>query len=215
MSPTLRLLALVILIGLSGYVHGVWTDRWSNSGELESAMSQLDRVPVKIGAWQGQDEELDPRQAQRAGFTRYLLRRYENGQTGRSLVVLLACGRAGPLALHTPDVCYRGAGYGLSGEAARLAFPGAKGAPAAAFWAAKFSKREAAVPSHLRLYWSWYGRASWQAPDNPRLEFAGLPALYKLYVIQDLARPDEPLEEEACKEFLRELLPELEKCFRA
>ena len=47
------------------------------------------------------------------------------------------------------------------------------------------------------------------------LEFAGLPALYKLYVIQDLTRPDEPLEEEACKEFLRELLPELEKCFRA
>ncbi len=215
MNHTLRLLALIALLCAAGYVHGLWTDRWSNSGELEAALARLDRVPAAFGEWQSKDLELDPRQARQAGIARYLLRRYESRKDGRSLVVLLACGRSGPLAVHTPDICYRGAGYKPAGSPAGYRLERGAGAPAAALWTTKFSKVEAAVPTHLRVHWTWYGGGSWQAPANPRFQFAGLPALYKLYVIQDPVRPDERLDEEACRGFLRELLAELDNAFRA
>jgi hypothetical protein len=64
---------------------------------------------------------------------------------------------------------------------------------------------------HLRLFWSWSGDGSWQAPDYPHRTFARYPFLYKLYVIRPLIKPDEPLAGDPCQEFLGLLLPELKK----
>ena len=52
---------------------------------------------------------------------------------------------------------------------------------------------------------SWIG----QVADNPRWAFAGEKVLYKLYLIRELAEPNEPLETDACVEFMCELLPAL------
>jgi hypothetical protein len=206
---------LVALLGLSGYVHGVWTGRWAHSHELESALARLDRVPHRFGDWQGTDLDLDARQVRLGGMDGFVHRRYENPKTGHAVVVLLACGRAGPIAVHTPDGCYGGAGYALNKSPARHAVAAAGRGPAAEFWTARFTRRKGALASQLRIYWTWGSKGAWQAPDNPRFHFAGARALYKLYVIQELNHADEQLDEASCQGFLRALLPELDRALGA
>lgn len=36
--------------------------------------------------------------------------------------------------------------------------------------------------SQPRIYWAWSADGMWRVPDSPRLEFAGRPTLFKLYV---------------------------------
>ncbi|MCI0458956.1 MAG: EpsI family protein [Gemmataceae bacterium] len=212
MKHGLQLVSVAALIAVSGYVHGVWTDRWSVSQELQAAVGRLGRVAPTIGDWQSQPLEMDPRQRDRAGVVGYLFRNYQHARTGKSVLVLVACGRPGPLSVHTPEICYVGAGYTMA-DPARYTSPAA-GRPGTDFWTARFTKAGDLVPSRLRLYWSWCGSEGWQAPDSPRRQFAGLGWLYKLYVIQELTHSDERVDEEVCRAFLQQLLPELDRALR-
>jgi hypothetical protein len=123
--------------------------------------------------------------------------------------VLLACGRAGPLSVHTPETCYAGSGFEAAGDSVRDPVRAGKGPGTAEFWKAKFSKPGAG--QHLRVFWSWHARGGWRAADSPRLSFAGLPALHKLYVTCELLTSDGKQEDAACAEFLALLLPELDR----
>jgi len=61
----------------------------------------------------------------------------------------------------------------------------------------------------LRIFWTWFGDGAWQAPDNPRITFAHLPALYKLYVIHELPSRQGRLEQDPSLGLLQQLLPAL------
>src|SRR5262245_54580703 len=106
MSRFLPVLIVVVLLLSYGVAEGLWTDRWGTSPELEQAQEKLARLPASIGPWQGHDEELDARQVARAELHGHLLRRYVHAETGEALTVLAVCGRPGPIAVHSPDVCY-------------------------------------------------------------------------------------------------------------
>jgi hypothetical protein len=201
----LLLTALAALLAAGGIVHGVWSGRWTTSQELDEALARLDRVPTRVGAWQGRPVDLDVSQAKRAGLDGFVHRRFEDPRTGRAVTILVACGRAGPVASHTPEVCYGGAGFAMDG--APTPFAAGTGAR---FWTARFT-RPGEASTHLRLYWSWSDGGPWQAPAQPRLHFAGAQALYKLYVIQELTDLEEQLDDDRCQGFIRELVPELEK----
>src|SRR4051794_16700864 len=149
--------AAAILV--DGYVFGVWTDRWGNTATMERALSQLDRVPLNIGDWQGESLELGAAQAEQAGFAGHWLRRYERRQDGMAVNVMLACGRPGPLSVHTPDICYAGAGFVQSQPAAKYALA-AKDRPSE-FFKSMFNKPEAVVPANLRIFWSWRTADGW------------------------------------------------------
>lgn len=197
-----------LLIALPGLVHGTWTGRWSRPQGVEQAVAALERVPRAVGAWEGQDLEIDRREVARAGLDGCLMRRYEHRRDGRQVVAILVCGRPGPVAVHTPDICMPGAGFDLVAPPARC--QKAADAPQPAdFWTARFQKDEAAVPLCRRVSWSWTGDGVWQAPDQPRLTFARFNALYKLYLIQEVSRSDGQTPEEDCDDFIRDLLPEL------
>ncbi len=114
MSRLLPLLAGVLLVLAYGLVEGYWTDRWSLSTELEQAPGRLAAIPRDVGEWQSEDSELDPRQARQGDIRGSLLRRYSNRRTGELLNVLLVCGRSGPIAVHSPEVCLGGSGFQLS-----------------------------------------------------------------------------------------------------
>ena len=212
MLRTLPLLAVTgALTVLSGYVHGLYTGRWGDPAELEAAVARLGHVPMKIGDWHGEAETVDPRAARQAGFRDYVMRRYQNRRTGAVATVLLACGPPGPLSVHTPDICYRGAGFTQLAPAARYSPGAAQRSPADAFWTAKFGKGTEFVSTQQRIFWAWSTGERWQAPDNPRRTFAGAPALYKLYVTSQVARPGEEPAASHGSELMRELLPELQK----
>jgi hypothetical protein len=204
LPPVLTALALV---AVSGLAHGLVTARWQQLEALQSALARVPQVPLTIGGWKGHDIPADPEPFVQARAEAYWVRRYENAATGQAVTVILMCGRAGPLAVHTPDVCYRGAGYEMTGPAVAIEVAVANAAPGR-LWTGHFEKDQPGTGAPLQLYWAWSADGVWQAPTSPRLTFAGQPALYKLYVIHDTS-PDEAPTDKAARPFLEQLLPAL------
>jgi hypothetical protein len=112
------------------------------------------------------------------------------------------------MAVHPPDVCYPGAGFESAGAAFKYPIPGL---PGTEFWAYKFQEAKAPVPVHLRLLYSHSADRIWKAADNPRVTYARVPVLFKMYVSRMLAKPEEPLQDDPSIEFIRALHPELQK----
>jgi hypothetical protein len=205
-------LALVIAAGL---VHGQWTQRWTPSSAVETAAARLGRVPMNIGDWRGRSLELNREQLAIAEVAGHVARCYENRPGRAAVTILLVCGRPGPIAVHTPDICYAGAGYEPLGLPVRQTLSvGPSGTPAA-FRHAVFAKSNAAVPTYLRILWGWTADGTWDAPDNPRLVFAPHRALYKLYLIRTMDTAEEPIEDDPSLAFLETLLPELKRALFA
>lgn len=202
MQRILIITTAVIVLAGSGVVHGVWTDRWTAQPDLADAAAKLERLPLTIGAWHGSaiDMEKDPK----SSLAGVIARRYVHATTGKSVTILLGCGRAGPVCTHTPDVCYAGSGYEVE-KPKRFTLSGTNGSPE--FWTARFVRERATGKSNLRIFWSWHGADSWQVAEYPRAHFAGQKVLHKLYVMREMLQTDEPLETDACVEFMRELLP--------
>src|SRR6516225_943605 len=101
MLSTSRVLIATALLVATGVVHGLWTDRWKPSADLERAVARLDSVPMTIGDWQATSLELPADEVQGAQLGGYLMRRYMNRFTGQQVLVVLMCGRPGPVGVHT------------------------------------------------------------------------------------------------------------------
>jgi len=206
----LLLATAIALIVAFGVGEALWTGRWSSSREPVEAAAKLTSVPLSLGNWVGKDLELDPRQVVQGEMTGHLLRFYIERTSGKNLQVLLICGRAGPTSLHTPDICFQGAGYNQDAAKVKRTVKGPSEETPADFWVARFQK-PGPTPDPLQIYWSWSATGSWNAPDYPRMTFGGYPFLYKLYVVHPLSKLDEPSADDPTPEFLRLLLPELHK----
>jgi hypothetical protein len=198
-------LAVVVLTGL---VHGFWTGRWHPSQELETAVARLDGVPLRIGPWQGHPQEVDAASFAQTGAAGYWMRRYVNEKTGRAVSVILMCGRAGRMTVHTPDVCYRGAGFEVVAGPEPFRVPGPGGDTE---WRRLRVRQPGAVPVDLSVWWAWSADGTWTAPEYPRLVFRGVPALFKLYLLREAAPTDRGAADEPCLELARLLLPELRR----
>jgi hypothetical protein len=215
--PVLASAAVLVAYGL---VEGYWTDRWALSPELARAAERLAAIPVGVGDWQGEDGELDPRQARQGEIRAALVRRYTHRRSGEVLNVLLVAGRPGPIAVHSPEVCLGGAGLAIRGEKTREAIAAAGLSGEATFWVAQFHKADAAVPEAVEVLWSWTGGGDWQAVESPRLFFARERLLYKLYVTRPVVRPTSATtpdsaggtEQGPVRDFLKVLLPEVKRC---
>jgi hypothetical protein len=208
----LPILTAVPLLLSFGVVEGVWSNRWGFSRDAELAAARLRDVPMTVGEWEAQARELDDRQIARAELTGYLLRQYVHRRTGASLQVLLVCGRPGPISVHTPEVCYGGAGFAQAATRSRQLVEDDSLDKSVELWMAKFRKIGAPVPEQLRIFWSFAATGAWTAPGNPRLAFAREGALYKLYVVRQMPNLDEPLAKDPSLEFLRLFMPEVNKC---
>src|SRR5262245_60853695 len=111
-------LAAAIVLVANGVMQGYLTNRWHRSADLEMSISRLSNVPETIGDWRSTSETLEEAVLSRACIDGYVYRNYENQINGKKVTVLLMCGRSGPLSVHTPDICYRGAGFHLDGSIA-------------------------------------------------------------------------------------------------
>jgi hypothetical protein len=194
------------MVLFSGFVYGLWTDRWQSSQALEEALERVSLVPMTVGDWRAEDLDVDPEMFAAAGAQKYWMRQYRQEATGEVFSVILMCGRGGKMAVHTPDVCYRGAGYEQVGSSQRLTIPLADSAPAE-FWTGNFMKGNSLAAGKLRLYWTWGAAGRWQAPDVPRFTFRGQPALFKLYVIHQTDA--EAAKSDAAVPFLQQLMPQM------
>jgi hypothetical protein len=219
--------ASLALVG-AGIVHGFWTDRWRPSSEVEEAADRLSAVPTSCGDWgpppEGQDVKVKPDQVG-AGVAGCLQRKFVNRVTGQTVVIALVNGRPGPVATHTPEVCYVASGYTVDDKRAVRLGRSDRGGQ---FWTSVAARTRGVDQTKLRLYWAWNGGDGWTASADPRGQFSRFryPVLHKLYVLRDLsnvppptAAPNTsvvtdhgyPLRDEVCESFLEAFLPELDR----
>jgi hypothetical protein len=206
MKRTLTFAAGLALVLASGAAYGMWTQRWQKSADLEARAARLKGLPDELGRWKSEPAELESEALAMAGAEGWWVRRFTDERTGTNLMVIVLCGRPGPLSVHRPETCYSAAGYAPEGPAVKYMPPGDAGAPQAEFWTGKFKQAEAGG-RELRIFWSWNGDGAWRAADNPRWDFGRFPALYKLYVIRETSGRAERLDDDPAADFLRRLLP--------
>jgi hypothetical protein len=200
---------VLLTVLVSGAAAGLWNGRWGESPTVQRAAARLDRLPLSLGSnWDVEETTLSAREVAVAAIEGYASRRYLNRRTGMILSVLLLCGQSGPMSVHTPDVCFAGAGYAPIGT--QRLYEGPSGSHSE-FRVCDFKKENVATPTLLRVFLSWGSKEEWTVPARPRLAFAGKPYLYKLYVSREMARPNEPINEDPATELIKELLPQLQE----
>ena len=203
---------VILILIASGIMHGRSTNRWVVSHELDAAVARLERVPLTVGEWQGRAETLDYRALNSARLDGGALRRYRNTRTGTIIDLMVVCGRPGPVSVHTPDVCYPGAGYeATQTQPASMTFQLGPATAPGEFFTADFEKPGSFPRQAIRIYWSWSTAGQWTIPANPRLAFAGRPFVYKLYLILPETGEVEAPTNGSITRFCRTVLPELQK----
>lgn len=209
-------LAAALILG-AGTLYGRWTNRWGYAPEFRRVVEALPRIPHDLGRWHGEDVEETAtfrQQREQAEIEGCVLRRYVHRPTGTAITMMLVCGPTGPIATHNPEACYGGGGRHLVGTPATLAIPGGDGAgaPEATFLQGDFRKPGSATSALLKICWSYNSGGGWIGSDDPRMTFAGRPALFKLYLIRELADTGgSPPDDALTPEFLELLLPELDQ----
>jgi hypothetical protein len=215
MMTVLPIAAAVLLMGVSCYYQGMWSERWGEFPELKIYADQLAEVPKKIGEWQGEDEgEADERIMKISGAAGQLTRVYTNA-AGEQVRVMIMCARFQDIFYHTPDRCYPAAGFEMQSEPQREVFD-LPGGGEAQFFSTSFLKSEPTGTHGERGFWSWTSDGEWLAPTNAKLEFAGARALYKLYVFGSLSanNRENNQDHDFCADFIRAFIPALNTALR-
>lgn len=171
-----------------------------------TVQARLDAVPDRIGGWVGSPAAVEPGHLRVAEAVAHLSRTYRKGGTAVNVLVLY--GEPGPLGAHTPDVCYRSAGFTQVGPERKRPVPGAT----AELWAARFDAPGGPARS-LDVAWAWAGpdAGTWVAADNPRVAFAGHDRIFKLYLARN-APSAAPGMTDPDGEFARLFLGEFARC---
>jgi hypothetical protein len=196
------------IVGVTIY-DGLRWERWGarDPAELDRFVQLIDRIPTQIGDWESVAAPSDPKQISAAEIRGHYSRTFHNRRTGASVNVFLVCGKTKPMIDHSPDQCYAAAGYELQGEAHRetIEFGESRGE----FKRGRFGKETALDREQVEVLWAWTHDGNWTAPTAPRMTFANLGALYKLYVIN----PPQPGIDgsPASTAFLKDFLPVVEK----
>ena len=138
--------------------------------------------------------------------------RYRNTRTGTIIDLLVVCGRPGPVSVHTPDICYPGAGYEpTQSQPETVTFQLGTATASGEFFTADFEKPGSFPRQAIRVYWSWSSAGQWTIPPNPRLAFAGRSFVYKLYLILPETREVDAPTHGAIVRFCRSVFPEVQK----
>ena len=199
-------LALAVLIILTGGVlYGNYVQRWSPPAELSAAASQLAKLPREIGSWKAvEDIPIDESALAMLECAGYVHRSYVNQNSGQSVQFVIIVGRPGPIAVHTPEICFSSRAYAVKNERSEITVDTSPNEQHS-FWKIDFAPRNGFAQS-LRVYYAWSPNRVWKAARSPRFEFAGLPLLYKIQLatyISPLQGDEGP---DPGQQFLEELL---------
>jgi hypothetical protein len=198
------ILAVVTLVG--GVIQGRMCRRWARPQEFQALADRLRELPAQIGPWHAKKSQpLDPVAEAVLECAGYVCRQYENQRTGETVTVAVLLGPAGPISVHTPDVCYSSQNYDTVGPPQRIRFDDG-GNSANELWSTSL---RATIPtaSNLRVYYGWSTGGRWSAPDDARLEFAGQSHLYKVQVAGPLPMPFDDEKSDQSRTFLKDFLP--------
>jgi hypothetical protein len=201
-----RRIAIAIILGLtlfSGVVHGYLDGRWSSKTDSISIGGRLQDLPQRSGDWVlSRTSELSEGAAQMLQCYGSEMREYRNEQTDARVNVAVLFGPRGPIAVHTPEICY--SSNGTSPTRPRQIESISTVTRRHELWSVQFSRNQEPQPS-LEVWYAWTVGARWQASKYPR--FWVTENLYKVQV----AGPVGSETQRPCREFLEAFLPDLEK----
>lgn len=199
LAPSLAVAALLVAVGV---YHGMATDRWRDAAAAANPGTALG---LSFGDWQGQ---ILPRDANDDPKTSILHCRFTHAKSGQWIMTAVSTGKPGYVAVHNPEHCYLGSGYKIvdSIRDYALAMPNGDDSH---FWTGHFQKKKATGVESIRIYWGWTTNGQWQAPDYPRLYFAGRSVLHKLYFIHAFTGNESPDELHSYEEFMRQYVTQL------
>lgn len=136
-----------------------------------------------------------------------IVRTYRNPRTGDVVSLFVIVGPAGPIAVHTPEICYSSRNYKSRDARSQVAMAGEQGQDDQ-LWALSF-KTKSVQEDLLRVYYAWSTGNRWSAPKDARFAFAGWPYLYKLQLSSKLPAGTDLKTHDTCREFLKDFLPVL------
>ncbi|MDE0865297.1 MAG: exosortase-associated EpsI family protein [Rubripirellula sp.] len=196
----------VLLIITGGVAHGYLDSRWMNQKDVEAQVQILQQLPEKSGDWvRVTDDELQDAAQRTLQCYGSLLQEYLKPATGDRVKVFVVYGPRGPIAVHTPEVCYSSAGTEPTGN--RVATTLLIDGQAQALWKVNFRKPRTNAPPHLEVWYGWSDGGPWKASAFPRAWFTD--SLFKIQVAGQPAKTSDEIS--PVEDFLRSFLPTLER----
>jgi hypothetical protein len=149
--------------------------------EIDAASERLSLVPTHFGPWQLREEEtLSETSLNMLGCSSHICRTYSNVHTGEHVGLVVLVGPAGPLAVHTPEICMSNREYENIKPVERITIDGKD--KKQEFFSTIFRTRSV-EGQRIDVYYGWSRDGfSWEAPDSPRMTLGPLPMLYKIQV---------------------------------
>jgi hypothetical protein len=203
----------LVVIGTGTYLQGIWSERWGkyHTEELAQFTQRLSQVPTVIGDWEGRDQTVNAEEFAASHCDGCVSRDYTSRRSGATVSVFLVSGTGRHVTIHTPDWCYRGAGYEIDATPNPYAIDVNGIEPRPEFRTATFTKQEATGTDRLRIFWSFSHDGVWEGPARPKPKYGRLPALYKVYFITKAAMRRETAEDSPTVEFAKEFFPAVNK----
>lgn len=195
------------LILLGGVAHGVLSNRWGVSENIQALGTQLNSIPMEIGPWKCSEEgKIEDRVIYEIlQANGYISRVYVHQSTAEAINVFLVFGPKGPIAVHTPEICYSARAVTQTSE--RQAVPADYDGKDGQLWKLGF-ETNSIDKRKMTVYYGWTEGGAWQAAKSPR--FWRTDYLYKIQTsCQAVGK-----KEDSTDEFFRVFLPEVRKVIR-
>ena len=196
------LLATALTI-VSGLAFG-WLDaRWADTPDMAAIGNKLDDLPERCGDWSlVEQQELDENARKLLRCYGDTVRVYVNANSGSRLTVAVLLGPRGPIAVHTPEICY--SGQGVQQDAPRQRVEISSGDVEHQLWQTNFLSKVDGQPE-LEVFYAWSDGGPWQAAEQPRYWLTD-----RLYKIQLAGPPTPDGQPSESLQFLETFLPQLQ-----
>ena len=196
------LIVVIVLLITSAVVHGSIDGRWSSKQDLVTQGEKLNELPETAGDWIfNQALEMNESAIRILQCHGWEQREYVHQATGQVITVAVMLGPRGPMAVHTPEVCFDSVGTTQTRDRRPESITTAR--EDHQLWSVEFADKQ----SSEDRFESWYG---WS--DGGRFHASKLPRVWMsnyLYKIQ-LSGPVGSGADQPIQNFLGEFLPQLE-----
>ena len=195
-SVTIPVIVVLFLTSVSGAVHGLLDGRWNKSVDSIAQGKKLENLPEQIGGWVlTEKKELNEKASQLLRVHGSVVRTYYNQSLDTEVTVAVLYGPRGPIAVHTPEICYKSVGTKLIGKRRAVELGNDE------LWSTRFGSEENGKPK-FEVWYGWSDGGNWIAAEAPR--FWMTDNLYKIQLAGPVGSSFSPNEK-----FLAEFLPQL------
>lgn len=208
MNTKTKLIAYGAIVSIVTVAFGFWSEPGGSTDTIKLISDHMNETPGQLASWEvNSTGEVDSQQADVLQCTNSFIRTYVGSKSGERIVAAVMLGKAGPISLHDPNVCYPMAGYTEEGNKRRERFK--VGDKEIALWTTVLKKGDVGG-ERIKVAWGWNAGKGWDAPDNARFHYAGEPYLIKVQIVQELQNRSAE-EDKGIARFVEEFMPSLDR----